>query len=1688
MSDIFKDLKNRAVKVKIEDKDSHNSAERIGQLMYDMIETDEAAINSLDRRTQDLQDAIDSIEGGGGESNPGYQKMYFANVTAGTVPSAPSAGDYTPPPVDAFNYDNGKTPTWSRTNVDDDTKDTYAIWVWFNGNDRIVNIDGPVRLDGGGSGTNGEDGEEIEWIYFRSQYELSPSDMLPIRTYLMGCKGDEPAKYWDGTQWVTQNVTFEHEDAVPLNGSWVDNAQGVEEDYKYEYAAYRRSRNDATTKKRTWGDDYFHGPLLWSAYGKQGTDGDGVEYIFYADHDGIINGAINHPENWDENTQGKWKDPEDHSKGRLVFQDNEFIAEGSDWMDEPIDLEDSDYGQGSVEFVSMRKKRDGVWQAYSEPKPWSRYGKDGVDGIVDGYTVDFVNENMPVNVDGEGNVTSYENKGWVQVVHNSTPIPYADSADSTHFTYTITSITCSDGRTPQSSDPSDTNYFNAEKNSTDKTQLDVTIKNAASFEGVNAYVLMTVTLPNNTTRKLECTLYGVVGADFVDLYVGCKAIKENGGTVIPSVLPVGVTIGRNTFTTWSQVNDAGYKLKYNYPNSTVASRREYHDWDGTLTLFSGETSIKVVMEKILGPNSYSFFDSETIPYISDGKDGISNVTIYKTSDNYGNNNEQPATPTGNQRPPEGWGLAPFGYRISNETRPSGIGAFTTVSDGQYKGWRKAQGSKQDSDGGELYRDRVDFTTYYDNQRIFIRLKADCENGSGYDTSPQEMFDYIVVGDVDTVYTENLTDVQAYFTEGVIAQRIQNGYAARGTTEKVVSLRIANAGNHYVYIYYAKDSDSYENSDSAYYKIDTPVWMSTAPFENGVITNPPGAWSIPTLWNPEGANGANGTNGTNGRDSIYYEIIPSMESFRIPAGQDSITFSTAQLPTASFYRTQGSTKVSTRMYSALFWRIGNTLTFIQGSAPSLGYSSTEIALKSNYTNNTLTVETAKDALVIQIYDGPYGTSGISNPLRAQKEILIVKDGNNGIDGSDGTDGKSAAYIHLRGTGYNIESPTMTTLCEICKEDNTKETITINQIGLTLIKINRTTLEKETPQTFNVYGDSVASGESACSSLAAAINNTSSDYFVCLISHDAVRWTQELIDALCACGSLGINDTTPYRVPFAFIGYRGLPQGQAVQAQSGQGNDDAPAEITVYVNEGAMSISKENTVGRLTKRFYYNAGEYIGGGTETYLVNENEAPYFSYNGEYWVFEPNVQTDTYYYQADMQYPSNSSSNWHKMFYNKQQFFASDVIFGKYAHLGSFIINGDWQMSTDGKVNGVALSNSSTIGGAVIGRSENSTFSVKGYTLFDEESPLGESDLLAQGSGTIASSTSVQVLDSSVPLNSFYTYCVSCTGHSNSASYPVKLRIRNDTYGSLEAITLNTGTDNFASAYFRVSDSGSYVVDLYQPTTGGGGEVSSWSIYRVKFAPNFAVDGFTGKTYQNDAHIKGVVEAVNGTFNGELTAGDIKVTRRQEPNYVWSGMYTPLFQDAVNIGVRNYNNSSYSGEIILLGSGVAGGYVSTYAGGDETGSKFELSYAKPTNPNRSRIVLASGNESGKASITVQTTVESGASASATVIEQDNVSTTNVDTSTIHVDTIYPKTTNGYVSIPSNIITGSGTKYLPSNPRKGMVIFVKGTTGSLTIDGNGKLIMGANGTNTDSSITIGNASFFFVYDGDRWIRYCCTE
>ena len=305
-------------------------------------------------------------EGGSGDGekgdNGGYYEIIFKACVEGVTPTLP---------IDYANDDEG----WLHYVVDDAS---YPI-VWManrfvDGNGNTNSWQGPWRITGP-EGDEGADGDEFEYIYARTTVE--DSSILPNPN--SGVKSSELKE--DGVTPMSASNTPAGKDFVPAG--WTDNPRGIDFTNKYEWVCIRQY--DGSTK--TWGR--FIGPALWSAYGRTGTDGDGVEYIYQAAQSGTW---TNSPTSWTS-------DPN--------FQTREYIRSGSGWVDNPIDM--STMLPGAKQWVSVRKRYADAqspisgqpyWHAYSAPALWSYYPHDGDAGI--GVVADFDNDMMAISMDSNG--------------------------------------------------------------------------------------------------------------------------------------------------------------------------------------------------------------------------------------------------------------------------------------------------------------------------------------------------------------------------------------------------------------------------------------------------------------------------------------------------------------------------------------------------------------------------------------------------------------------------------------------------------------------------------------------------------------------------------------------------------------------------------------------------------------------------------------------------------------------------------------------------------------------------------------------------------------------------------------------------------------------------------------------------------------------------------------------------------------------------------------------------------------------------------------------------------------------------------------------------------------------------------------------------------------------------------------
>ena len=255
----------------------------------------------------------------------------------------------------------------------------------------------PICLTGE-PGREGVDGADIEFIYFRTANDnaqnLFTGNNLPS-TWISNENYQENDFPFIGTQ----NTNYYVVDGVKAlanqnHDTWTDNPLGITNIYDYEYCSIRsKARNG------DWGP--FCPPFLWSKYGEQGIDGDGIEYIYYRSLD---NNAVTFGDN-DNINPVTWFNNGISSD----YQTNdEYTPNNSHWTDDPSGVS-HDY---KYEYVSSRKFKtltsanigevnlhvdndnitllnssneesgyklgDKMWFPYSQPALWAKYADDAV--------------------------------------------------------------------------------------------------------------------------------------------------------------------------------------------------------------------------------------------------------------------------------------------------------------------------------------------------------------------------------------------------------------------------------------------------------------------------------------------------------------------------------------------------------------------------------------------------------------------------------------------------------------------------------------------------------------------------------------------------------------------------------------------------------------------------------------------------------------------------------------------------------------------------------------------------------------------------------------------------------------------------------------------------------------------------------------------------------------------------------------------------------------------------------------------------------------------------------------------------------------------------------------------------------------------------------------------------------------
>lgn len=493
----------------------------------------------------------------------GYYKSYFKETTSNsTTPNKPSANK---PPQDGSG--------WLDTTPD--YKAGYYIWmtqVFINGNGQYGEYMNPICITGAsgkdGSGSAGEDGSGVSFIYKRS---------------IDGEGVTNP-----GAVTVINGVP-----EVPVG--WNDHPSGVTKEVPYEYCSC------VTSDKGKWGTMWCE-PFIWSHFGQNGMDGDGVEYIYYV---ALIAPTNNLPESW-TNDEG--------------FQNNEYIKYGSGWTDNPQNLDSEEFGPGYKQWVSVRKKysddngQDPYWHAYSSPALWSYYSKDG---IASALIMDVTGENKYLYLTQQNQNKSFRSSS---VAHM-----YNDGA-SIDFTLSIDSFIDSAGN-DHSSDKD--RYFTINGN-----QIDINIpEGSLSFDNDVYYRIILIGKPKLTSissqiRQAEIQLFGLVrGADgskgdpgenavSYDIKTSASAINYQDGSMYPNLISVYVAKSDGSqITNIKPSNSSGWQFSYSI-----------NDGDTWNTISSDQIQTEGDNGMLFKATNGTITLSEYVPIVKSGIDGLNGVT------------------------------------------------------------------------------------------------------------------------------------------------------------------------------------------------------------------------------------------------------------------------------------------------------------------------------------------------------------------------------------------------------------------------------------------------------------------------------------------------------------------------------------------------------------------------------------------------------------------------------------------------------------------------------------------------------------------------------------------------------------------------------------------------------------------------------------------------------------------------------------------------------------------------------------------------------------------------------------------------------------------------------------------------------------------------------------------------------
>ena len=265
---------------------------------------------------KDGKDGIDGVPGIDGDTT----RVVIAYKSTKSIerPDTPVGG--------SWDYDTN-TITYPEGWSGSDSNPNGYVWMstatFSSKGTIVVPWSTPVRLTGA-DGHDGADGSNIEFVY-----------KLTV------------------TSLVTPTKPTGNSQTEAIRQGWTDHPTGISEQYQCEWVCSHNLQTDGSWSE--WSD-----PTIWSKWGVNGKDGDGVEYIYQR-----------------TKLPASPKEITDNNPDQ-----DEYIPQSAPgeqpWTDDPKGVNE----EFKYEWVSKRKYKGDThkWGNFSSPSLWAKYGDNGQDG------------------------------------------------------------------------------------------------------------------------------------------------------------------------------------------------------------------------------------------------------------------------------------------------------------------------------------------------------------------------------------------------------------------------------------------------------------------------------------------------------------------------------------------------------------------------------------------------------------------------------------------------------------------------------------------------------------------------------------------------------------------------------------------------------------------------------------------------------------------------------------------------------------------------------------------------------------------------------------------------------------------------------------------------------------------------------------------------------------------------------------------------------------------------------------------------------------------------------------------------------------------------------------------------------------------------------------------------------------